>query len=217
MPYDRTCDTTEEWSFLNYHKNTLKNPDPRWRFDKDELNEIAIIYFKLLKDAGLDMKQDLPAKSLSNVLHKAFNMADDALMQRIFTALDEIVSTVPLKKWISAMSLFLRGPLMAKIKYCFKVYDISGKLEIKRDHMVQLMRNFVYKHEEEDVEEAIKDLADIILKKMDLDQDGAISYDDYRVSVLQNNMLLECFGQCLPDRKSIYAFLMTFTDKIKDM
>jgi Ca2+-binding EF-hand superfamily protein len=216
MPYDRTSDSTEEWIFLNYHKHILKSPDPNWHFDKDELNEIALIYLKLQKDAGIDIKQELPTKSLSMILHKAFGMADDALMQRIFSALDEVTSTVTLRGWISAMSLFLRASLKQKIKYCFKVYDIANKFELRRDHLVHLMRTFVYKHHEEDIEEAVKDLADILVKKMDLDRDGIISYQDYITSVEQNPMLLECLGQCLPDRTHVYAFLLTFTDKIKD-
>jgi Ca2+-binding EF-hand superfamily protein len=214
MSYDRTCDSTEEWSFLNYHSETLKKPDPSWRFSRVELYEIAIIYFKLQKDAGCELKQELPIKNFSNVLHKAFGLADDMLIERIFSALDSITSTVPLKNWIMAMSLFLRGSLQKKIDFCFKVYDISGKNEIRREHMVSLLRKFVFKHQDEDVDEAVKDLVDIIIKKVDHDKDGIISFDDYSRTVLEEPLMLECFGQCLPDRKHVYAFLITFTDKI---
>lgn len=213
--YDRTCDSTEEWIFLNYHKEILKKPDPSWYFDRDELNAIAMIYFKLQRNATNDLKRDLPAKDFSNVLHKAFGMADDSMIERICSALDSIKSSVPLHTWIKAMSLFLRGSLKQKIKYCFKVYDVSGKSEIRREQIVNLMRKFVFKHQEEDVDEAVKDLVDIVIKKMDVDKDGIISFNDYVSTVLKDPMLLECFGQCLPDRKHVYAFLITFTDKIK--
>lgn len=216
MPhYDRTCDSTEEWSFLNYHKDILKKPDANWHFDRDELNAIAVIYYKLQRDAGCDLKRELPSTAFDMVLHKSFGMADDFLIQQIFYALDRITSTVPLRKWIYAMSLFLRGTLDEQIKYCYDVYDLHKKGEIRREQMIFLMRKFVYKHHEEDVDEAIKDLVDIMLKKMDLDHDGIISFDDYRQSVLKDPLLLECFGHCLPDRKHVIAFLTTFTDKIK--
>lgn len=214
--WDRTCNSTEEWSFLNYHKNTLKRPDISWHFDSVELIEIAMIYFKLQRDAGCEIKQELPSKDLSNMLHKAFGMADCALIERIFTALDSITSSVPLRNWISAMSLFLRGSLTQKILYCFKVYDVGGKNEIRREHMINLMKKAVYQQKEELGDEAVKDLVDIIIKKMDLDKDGIISYADYSKSVQKEPMLLECFGPCLPDRKHVYAFLTTFTDKIKN-
>lgn len=216
MPYDRTCDSTEEWSFFNYHRDIFSSPDPFWHFNDTELHEIALIYFKLQKDAGVDMKQELPTQSLSMVLHKAFGMADDSLMQRIFSASGQITYSVSLKAWISTMSLFLRGSFDQKIKYCFTVYDLAKKLELRREHIVQLIKTFVYKHHEEDVEEAVKDLADIVLKKLDVDRDGIISYKDYEMAVTEEPLLLECFGQCLPDRKNLNAFLTTFTDKIKD-
>lgn len=202
--------------FLNHHKEILKKPDPTWAFDKDELNAIAVIYFKLQRDADCELKQELPSKVFSDVMHKAFGMADDVLIERIFSALDKITSSVPLKSWIGAMSLFLRGSLKQQIKYCFKVYDAAGKNEIRREQMINLMRKFVYKHHDEDTDEAVKDLVDIIIKKMDLDKDGIISFDDYTKTVLKDPMLLECFGPCLPDRSHVYAFLITFTDKIKN-
>ena len=35
----------------------------------------------------------------------------------------------------------------------------------------------------------------------DLDKDGRLSFEDYSKSVEQENLLLEAFGQCLPDAK----------------
>lgn len=218
MPhYDRTCDSTEEWVFLNYHKDILKRPEKSWNFDREELIEIAIIYFKLQRNAGCDLKQELSSKDFSNVLHKAFGLADDALIERILSALDSVSSRVSLKSWINAMSIFLRGSLQQKIIYCFKVYDVRGKNQIRREQMVKLLRKSVYKHQDEHVDEAVKDLVDIIIKKMDLDKDGIISYSDFNQTVHKDPMMLECLGQCLPDRNHVHAFLLTFTDKIKDI
>lgn len=211
--YDRTNDSIEEWIFFNHYKELLKRPDPTWHFDHDELHAIAIIYYKLQRDAGCDVKEELPSKSFSDVMHKALGMADDSMIQRIFTALDSITNRVSLRNWITAMSLFLRGSLKQKIKFCFKVYDLSGKNEIRRDEMLTLMRKFVFKNGEDD--KWVKDFVDIVIKKVDKDNDGIISFADYAATVLKEPMLLECFGPCLPDDKHVAAFLFTFTDKYK--
>lgn len=221
LHYDGTCDSTEEWTFLNYYKTILKNPNvgpPKlfsWHFDTDERYQISVIYFKLLRDANCDARQEMPCKVMSNVLHKAFGMADDSLIERIFSAL-RIINVVPLRTWISVISLFLRGTLNEKIKYCYNVYDLMGKGEIRREQMLNLLRTSVFKHHDEDVEETVRDLVDTIMKKIDIDKDGIVSFEDYKHSIEQNPMLLECFGQCLPDRKHVYAFLLTFTNKIND-
>ncbi|EEB20447.1 hypothetical protein Phum_PHUM616340 [Pediculus humanus corporis] len=57
----------------------------------------------------------------------------------------------------------------------------------------------------------LQDLVDVILKKMDIDRDGKLSYTDYKTSVLRNPMLLESLGPVLPPRPFVLAFLTTFT------
>lgn len=58
-----------------------------------------------------------------------------------------------------------------------------------------------------------QDLVDVILKKMDIDRDGKLSYNDYKTSVLKNPMLLESLGPVLPPRPFTLGFLTTFTKK----
>lgn len=55
----------------------------------------------------------------------------------------------------------------------------------------------------------------MLMKKMDIDRDGWISFDDYRTTVLNYPILLEAFGRVLPDRLAIYAFETTFMKKVK--
>ena len=160
-------------------------------------------------------KKPLPSQSFSSMLHKVFGMADDSMIDKIFAALDGITGFVTLKTFVRAMSLFLRGSLKEKIVYCFKCYNLGGlqsNNKIHREHIMILLRNSVYKHQIEDVEEELKDLCEIILKKLDIDLDGVISLSDFKQSVEKQPLLLECFGQCLPDRKHCFAFLTTFTD-----
>lgn len=54
-------------------------------------------------------------------------------------------------------------------------------------------------------------------KKMDIDRDGKISFNDYKQSVLKQPMLLEVFGQCFPTRRDTTSFLTTFVPKISKM
>lgn len=58
------------------------------------------------------------------------------------------------------------------------------------------------------------DFVEIIMKKMDLDRDGKISFDDYRNTVKKYPVMLEFLGPCLPDQRTVYKMLCTFT-KVK--
>ncbi|XP_069033221.1 calaxin isoform X2 [Embiotoca jacksoni] len=143
-----------------------------------------------------------------SILYNIFGMTDDMIMDGVFrtfdTASDGFVS---LKEWIEGLSVFLRGTLDEKIKYCFHVYDLNGDKYISREEMFHMLKNsLVRQPTEEDPDEGIKDLVEIILKKMDHDHDGRLSFEDFEKAVKEENLLLEAFGTCLPDSTSIERF-----------
>jgi hypothetical protein len=147
------------------------------------------------------------------VLQIAFDMVDITMMERVCLGLGIGKYYVTQTLWVKAMSLFLRGTLQEKIKYCFKVYDVTGSGMINRNVMLQFLKN-CFEIPVEGADTPAKELVDILMLKMDLDVDGAISFADYKGSVEANPGMLECFGQCLPDRLHTNAFLMTMTNKV---
>ncbi|NXW86344.1 EFCB1 protein, partial [Alopecoenas beccarii] len=144
--------------------------------------------------AGLDRNM------FRDTLHSAFGMTDDMMMDRVFrifdTAYDSYISVV---EWVEGLSIFLRGTLDERIKFCFEVYDLNGDGYISREEMFQMLKNSLLKQpSEEDPDEGIKDLVDIALKKM---ANGKLSFADFEKAVRDENLLLEAFGPCLPDIK----------------
>lgn len=214
--HDQTADAKEENRFRNKWADLLKLyiKEKKTHFSLKELEAIALIYFKLQRDS-LSSTGLITRYQFRSIFHIAFNMPEDTYIDRVMVGLDKGISpTVTLETWINTMSLFLRGTLEEKINYCFVCYDVMGDGFIKRNFMTNLMRTSIIKSNIEDIEEAVNDLVDLIIQKMDIDRDGSISFNDYRMSVLEQPILLQCLGQVIPDRESIYAFLMTFTDQI---
>uniref|UniRef100_A0A8C3LBQ5 EF-hand calcium binding domain 1 n=1 Tax=Chrysolophus pictus TaxID=9089 RepID=A0A8C3LBQ5_CHRPC len=153
-----------------------------------------------------------------DTLHRDFGMTDDVLMDRVFRTFDrDNDNCVSVVEWVEGLSVFLRGTLEERIKYCFEVYDLNGDGYISREEMFQMLKNSLLKQpSEEDPDEGIKDLVDIALKKMDHDHDGKLSFADFEEAVKNENLLLEAFGPCLPDIKSSMAFeRRTFQEKRK--
>uniref|UniRef100_A0A803U1H7 EF-hand domain-containing protein n=1 Tax=Anolis carolinensis TaxID=28377 RepID=A0A803U1H7_ANOCA len=145
----------------------------------------------------------LDRNSFRNVLHVTFGMTDDMMMDRVFRAFDkDNDSCISVTEWVEGLSIFLRGTLEEKIKYCFEVYDMNSDGYISRDEMFLMLKNgLVQQPSDEDPNEGIKDLIEITLKKMDYDHDGKLSYADFENAVKDENLLLEAFGPCLPDMK----------------
>ncbi|KAM4538904.1 calaxin [Odontesthes bonariensis] len=142
------------------------------------------------------------------ILHNIFGMTDDMIMDGVFRAFDkDNDGFVSVEEWIEGLSVFLRGTLDEKIKYCFHVYDLNGDKFIAREEMFHMLKNSLIRQPtEEDPDEGIKDLVDITFKKMDYDHDGRLSFEDFERAVKEENLLLEAFGTCLPDSTSIEMF-----------
>lgn len=57
---------------------------------------------------------------------------------------------------------------------------------------------------------SLKELVDIMIKRLDVDLDGVISFNDFHDSVVKTPSLLETLGYCLPERPAVYAFIATW-------
>nr|XP_048308413.1 EF-hand calcium-binding domain-containing protein 1 isoform X2 [Myodes glareolus] len=197
-------------------------------FNKSEVNCLITLFYNLVGDVverpgvviGLDRN------AFRNILHMTFGMTDDMIMDRVlnliipcclvflvFRGFDrDNDGCVSVTEWIHGLSLFLRGTLEEKMKYCFEVFDLNGDGYISKEEMFHMLKNSLLKQpSEEDPDEGIKDLVEITLKKMDQDHDGKLSYTDYENAVREETLLLEAFGPCLPDPKASLYLLCTLS------
>ncbi|KAM4689813.1 calaxin [Discoglossus pictus] len=189
---------------------------PGKHFSKIEIEHLIRLYYTLVGGpVERNTRGGLDRNTFRNILHNTFGMTDDMIMDRVFRGFDkDNDSYISVAEWIEGLSVFLRGTLDEKIKYCFGVYDLNGDGYISREEMFHMLKNSLLKQPtEEDPDEGIKDLVEITLKKMDHDHDSKLSYQDFEKAVREENLLLEAFGPCLPDSKSIMAFeRQAFTD-----
>ncbi|KAM8966251.1 calaxin [Pelodytes ibericus] len=178
-------------------------------FTKNEVESLIRLYQTIVRrPIDPNTRGGLDRNTFRNILHNTFGMTDDMLMDRVFRGFDkDNDSFINITEWIEGLSVFLRGTLDEKIKYCFGVYDLNGDGFISREEMFHMLKNSLLKQPtEEDPDEGIKDLVEITLKKMDYDHDSKLSFVDFEKAVREENLLLEAFGPCLPDSKSIMAF-----------
>ncbi|KAM4597606.1 calaxin-like [Polymixia lowei] len=179
-------------------------------FNKTEAECLIWFFNGLLGDPTVPGRvvNGLDRGKFRNILHNTFGMTDDMIMDGVFRVFDkDNDSFVNVKEWIEGLSVFLRGTLDEKIKYCFDVYDLNSDGYISREEMFQMLKNSLIREPtEEDPDEGVKDLVEITLKKMDHDHDSRLSYADFEKAVREENLLLEAFGPCLPDAKSILVF-----------
>ncbi|XP_056254795.1 peroxisome biogenesis factor 1 isoform X3 [Seriola aureovittata] len=172
-------------------------------FNKTEIECLIREFTVLLGEPAAPRRAvtGLDRAKFRSILHNVFGMTDDMIMDGVFRTFDnDNDGFVGIKEWIEGLSVFLRGTLDEKIKYCFHVYDLNGDNYISREEMFHMLKNSLIRQPtEEDPDEGIKDLVEITLKKMDHDHDGRLSFGDFEKAVREENLLLEAFGTCLPD------------------
>lgn len=140
-------------------------------------------------------------------------------------------------EWVIGLSVLLKGTQEERIKYTFSIYDLNNDGFITKEEIFSLLRfihlivvlefyvkyyklnsyffyrlsyfrNCLVKHpQDEDPDEGVRELVDIVLRKMDCDNDTKLSFEDFFLSINKQSLLLEAFGQCLPSREISELFL----------
>lgn len=212
--FDSLLDEMEESRFLKKHSKISKSLAKTTHFNLYEVETIMIIYYKVAKSLG-NNQHHITKDQFHDVLHYGLDMTDVTLMQRILSALEKggdkkHPHQVKIETWVYAFSLFLRGTLKEKINHCFKVYDFMNEGIIGKESVFLLLQGcLASQSSEEDSDENVRDMVDVIIKKLDVDRDGKISFKDYYQSVEKDPMLLEALGQCLPSQIAVISFVTT--------
>lgn len=153
----------------------------------------------------------LDRSKFRDLLADAFGIDDSLIMDRIFRCFDfDADNFMSIEEFVKGMNIFLKGKYDDHLKFCFKVYDLNGDRYISKEEMFQLLKTCLVKGTEED-DDGVKDLVDLIMKKLDEDRDGRVSENDWSNSVGKDHLLLEAFGQCLPSNECKKKFLF-YTD-----
>ncbi|XP_054711488.1 calaxin-like [Uloborus diversus] len=141
------------------------------------------------------------------VLHITFGYIEPFFMNRVFLLADTNKDgRIDVEEFIRLFSILLRGTKEEQIDFCFNCYDISEASQLSRDTIIILLSQTSVQQTDATLEMNL-DLLDMVLSKMDQDGDGVLSYEEYKNAALNDWLLMEVFGQCLPDYKSYVAFV----------
>ena len=100
------------------------------------------------------------------------------------------------------------------IEFCYTVYDINGDRSLARDELLMCFEGCFRARGDMDaseVEEAIQDLVQLAMGKLDVDKDGIITFTDFQAAVENDPLLLQICGVCLPPSGAIKGFQYVFT------
>ncbi|KAG8194854.1 hypothetical protein JTE90_017287 [Oedothorax gibbosus] len=145
------------------------------------------------------------------MLHEELGYTEHFFMNRVFVQADtNRDGRIGLEEFIRLMSILLRGSQEEKIKFCFNCYDLNETSQLTREVIILLL-NQTSTEAADTHPDLVLDLLEMVLKKMDLDGDGVLSFEEFKSSASEDWIMMEAFGQCLPDYKCHIAFLNTMS------
>jgi len=199
------------------NKSKLKNPLVKVNLKiKTALEEIGA---STINEKAHFCNRGLNRIEFYDFLHKDFGLTDKDLLPQIFSHFDTNKSgQIEDLEWVECLGILLRGSLDDKIRYAFAVYDTNGDGYIAREEMQGMLKMCIARPgNEDDIDEAVKDIVEIVIKLMDKDHDLKVSKADFQKSVQEEPLLLEAFGPVLPEENLVEEFENTvFAEVIED-
>lgn len=120
---------------------------------------------------------------------------------------------------MEGVSILCRGTPDQLIDFCYDIYDINGDKSLAREELYHCLKGSLLPYSgvltSDELDEGIREIVEIGMKKLDKDKDGQITHPDFVSACYHDPLLLQSIGPCLPPARSLAAFMATFTDNYR--
>lgn len=123
--------TLHEYRFLGKYKPITAILKRKTRFSTKEIESLLLLFNKFTEGRIVMLKQEF-----AEVLSHTLDLTDEYMLDKIVTQILNTTKTkrfIPMNTWVETFSLYLRGTLEEKMKYCFGVYDVSKTGMLRKD------------------------------------------------------------------------------------
>ncbi|KAF9435046.1 hypothetical protein BGZ76_006988 [Entomortierella beljakovae] len=129
---------------------------------------------------------------------------DDVFLTRLYSAFDTNPNTrgVNFNEFIEGLSVFMKGTPDEKLELSFKLYDIDHVGYITRPGLEKAMTQLhsVVAGSSQDETHQIQELVKRIFDDLDVDNDGKLSLEEYKLNSMKEPLIVDFLGQFLADQ-----------------
>ncbi|KAF8962255.1 hypothetical protein BGZ46_001193 [Entomortierella lignicola] len=129
---------------------------------------------------------------------------DDVFLTRLYSAFDANPNSkgVNFKEFIEGLSIFMKGTPDEKLELSFKLYDIDRVGYITRPGLEKAMTQLhsVVAGSSQDETHQIQELVKRIFDDLDVDNDGKLSLEEYKLNSMKEPLIIDFLGQFLADQ-----------------
>ncbi|CAG7834835.1 unnamed protein product [Allacma fusca] len=179
-------------------------------FNESEVEAILKLHSNLVAEVPMDRMQ------FRSVLFHTLEISETFILDRIFRVVDQNGNDViDGDEFVQCLSTMMRGSLEEHLNFCYNVYDVNGDRSLAREEIFMCLdgsfrpgRGIL---EKEEISDSIRDIVEIMMRKLDVDKDGQITFGDFRAAIMNDPLLVQALGQCLPPKRNSRSILFLVT------
>ncbi|KAG1956860.1 Kv channel-interacting protein 4 isoform X2 [Pimephales promelas] len=172
-------DEEQESTMVRYHPENLEQLQSQTHFSRQEL-QLLYRGFKNECPSGV-VNED----TFKNIYAVFFPLGDSSkYAQFLFNAFDKDKNgSLSFEELVCDLSVLLRGTTEEKLNWAFNLYDINKDGQITKEEMLDILKS-IYDLMGKSIhprlkEEAVRQHVRIFFQKMDRNQDGVVTIDEF--------------------------------------
>ncbi|OAD79299.1 hypothetical protein PHYBLDRAFT_157210 [Phycomyces blakesleeanus NRRL 1555(-)] len=161
-------------------------------FSSKEINNLR-------NDVESSAKQTDQSSITENVFKEAVkkyvpsvSSSDDVFLKRLYAAFDvNNNQSLDFGEFVDGLSVFMKGTADEKMALSFKLYDIDHDGYLTRSELERVMLQLSHTFSEEDQASEIQQSISRMFDDLDVDGDGKLSFEEYKLSSLKEPMIVD--------------------------
>lgn len=126
--------------------------------------------------------------------------SDDIFLKRLYAAFDvDNNKTIDFEEFVDGLSIFMKGTPEEKLALSFKLYDVNHDGYLTRPELERVMLQLSRTFSEEDQAGEIKAMIARMFDDLDVDNDGRLSFEEYKLSAMKEPLIVDFLEQFLAE------------------
>ncbi|KAI3660821.1 hypothetical protein MP638_001870 [Amoeboaphelidium occidentale] len=134
----------------------------------------------------------------SQILQKHIKLwnGGSLFMERLFDAFDADGSkSIEVDEFIRGLSVFSKGTPEEKLELSFKIYDVNRDGHVTMNEINRVLTQLYSTFYPDDQTHQIKEITRRLFEDLDVDGDGELSLEEYKLSALKEPMIVNFLEQ----------------------
>ncbi|KAI8971196.1 hypothetical protein BDB01DRAFT_839675 [Pilobolus umbonatus] len=123
---------------------------------------------------------------------------DDAFLEQLYNAFDvDNHKAIDFTEFVDGLSVFIKGTPEEKLTLSFKMYDTKHAGYLTRIELEKVLLKLSGTFSKVDQTADIKDMVDHMFRDFDINNDGRLSFEEYKLSAMKEPVIVDFLEQFL--------------------